>query len=156
MPPRPDPGSNGDDGLAVSRRAPVSFAVFALARAHRALAGRLLADLGLHPGQELLLMLLWERDGQSQRDLTRTIGLDHSTVVRSLQRLEASGLVTRARSVADGRLSVVFLTDRGRDLRAQTMAAWDELERRTVAGLTAEERSRFVALARTIAAGLDT
>ena len=39
---------------------PLSHAIFRLARVHRMLAGQLLRRCGLHPGQELLLMHLWE------------------------------------------------------------------------------------------------
>ncbi|MBI0384032.1 MarR family transcriptional regulator, partial [Streptomyces albiflaviniger] len=39
---------------------PVSHAIFRLARLHRMLAGQLLRRIGLHPGQELVMMHLWE------------------------------------------------------------------------------------------------
>ncbi|MFM9662805.1 MarR family transcriptional regulator, partial [Streptomyces scabiei] len=45
---------------------PMSYAIFQLARAHRARAAVLLRAMDLHPGQELLLMQLLDRDGQTQ------------------------------------------------------------------------------------------
>ncbi|PYI68547.1 MarR family transcriptional regulator [Arthrobacter livingstonensis] len=128
--------------------------MFALARSHRTLAGGLLGDLGLFPGQELILMQLWAEDGQSQKALGRTQRLDHSTIAKSLRRLEAAGLITRQKSPRDGRVTLVFLTPEGRGLQGRTMAAWGELERQTTEGLTATERGQFVALARKIAPNL--
>ena len=66
----------------------LSYAIFTLARAHRGYAAELLRELGLHPGQELLLMQLLDRDGQTQSELLDSVGLDHSTVSKSLGRME--------------------------------------------------------------------
>ena len=48
---------------------PTVHAVFRLSRVHRTMSGRLLRRLGLAPGQELLLLQLWDRDACSQTDL---------------------------------------------------------------------------------------
>ncbi|MCX5512142.1 MarR family winged helix-turn-helix transcriptional regulator [Kaistia algarum] len=133
---------------------PVSCAIAALTRSHRALAASLLADLGLHPGQELTLMRLWDEDGQSQKALCDALRLDHSTIAKSLRRLEETGLLTRCKSGDDARVQLVHLTEAGRALRERTRAAWAELERRTVAGLSEADQAAFVALARQIASGI--
>ncbi|MEU0738212.1 MarR family transcriptional regulator [Streptomyces sp. NPDC006134] len=138
-----------------AERFPVSFAVFSLARRHRALAAELLRGTGLYVGQELMLMQLWEHDGQSQTSLGRTLGLDHSTVAKSVRRLEEAGLVTRVRSERDRRSTLVHLTEAGRGLRASVMDAWARLEEATVQGLTARERERFAGLAHRIEENLD-
>ncbi|WAL68812.1 MarR family transcriptional regulator [Amycolatopsis cynarae] len=135
-------------------RFPVSFAVFAVARTHRALAAHLLRELGLFPGQEIMLLQLWDSDGQSQTSLGRTLGIDHSTVAKSVRRLEDAGLVTRTRSPQDRRVTLVHLTDRGRRLEKRVEEAWSALERETVKTLTTDEQATFVALARRIEAGL--
>src|SRR5438034_4844479 len=63
---------------------PMSYAIFQLARAHRGCAAAMLREVDLHPGQELLLMHLFDRDGQTQAELVESVGLDHSTVSKSL------------------------------------------------------------------------
>jgi MarR family transcriptional regulator, organic hydroperoxide resistance regulator len=138
-----------------ARDFPVSWAIFSLARSHRALAASLLSDVGLYPGQELILMQLWDQDGQSQKALGRTQRLDHSTIAKSIRRLEAAGLLSREKSSDDGRVTLVFLTDAGRALKEKTRAAWAELDRRTVSSLTPAQQDRFVALARAIAPNID-
>lgn len=141
------------DGAA--EKFPVSFAIFGLARRHRALAAELLRDLGLYPGQEIMLLQLWENDGQSQNSLGRTLGLDHSTVAKSVRRLEEAGLVVRARSAQDRRSTIVTLTQAGRDLETAVTEVWARLEGCTVKGFSVDEREAFVGLVRRIEANLD-
>ncbi|GGY11024.1 MarR family winged helix-turn-helix transcriptional regulator [Streptomyces hiroshimensis] len=151
-----DSPPGGDTPLSSAReRYPVSFAVFGVARTHRALASALLRDLGLYPGQEIMLLQLWERDGQSQQALGKTLGLDHSTVAKSLRRLAAAGLVTRQRSDADRRVTLVSLTPEGRALESRVAEVWAELEERATAGLSEEQRAQFVATARAIEAAIE-
>ncbi|MBJ2122421.1 MarR family transcriptional regulator [Arthrobacter sp. MSA 4-2] len=134
---------------------PASWAIYSLARSHRALAASMLAELGLFPSQELILMQLWDEDGQSQKALGQTQRFDHSTIAKSVRRLETAGLVRREKSSVDGRVTLVFLTDAGQALKDRTLGIWEELERKTVQSLTAEEQAQLVALARKIIPDLE-
>ena len=125
---------------------PASWAIFSVARSHRALAASKLAAVGLFPSQELILMQLWDEDGQSQKALGQTQRFDHSTIAKSVRRLENAGLVRREKSHADGRVTLVFLTDDGRALQEPVLEIWAELERRTVEGLSADEKNQLVSL----------
>lgn len=125
---------------------PVSHAVFRLARAHKELAGRLLRDAGLYPGQELLLMRLWDGGPQRQVDLARTLDSDAATMTRSVQRLERAGLVARTRNSADARSVIISATPASESLRVAVEKAWRALEATTVAGMTAAQRSEAVRL----------
>ncbi|WP_218148407.1 MarR family winged helix-turn-helix transcriptional regulator [Lentzea xinjiangensis] len=132
----------------------MSFAIFALARQHRGLASSLLADLGLFPGQELILMQLRDRDGRSQKQLVDALKLDHSTIAKSVRRLENAGLVTRAADEADARVKVVSLTETGRALQERIRNVWTELENTSNRGLTEQERALFVELAHKVVSRL--
>ncbi|MFD1149920.1 MarR family winged helix-turn-helix transcriptional regulator [Saccharothrix hoggarensis] len=125
----------------------LSYAIFTLARAHRGFAAALLRDLGLHPGQELLLMRLFDRDGQTQSELLEHVGLDHSTVSKSLRRMQDAGLLTREPSERDRRVLHVWLTDEGRALREPLTDLWSTLERASVRGLDPAEVDTFIRLA---------
>ena len=122
----------------------LSYAIFQLARAHRAYAARLLRDLGLHPGQELLLMRLLERDGQTQSELLAAVGLDHSTVSKSLRRMQEAGLLVREPAEHDRRATRAWLTDRGRAMRRALEEMWSELNRVSVGDLDAGAVERFI------------
>jgi DNA-binding MarR family transcriptional regulator len=119
---------------------PLSHAIVRLARVHRVQAAHLLRDLGLYPGQELMLMRLWERDEQPQGELAKLLGVDASTATKTLQRLETAGVVTRCAAPTDRRSVIVSLTDAGRELAARIATVWGELEERTTAGFSEDDK----------------
>lgn len=133
----------------------LSYAIFLLARAHRGYAAQLLRELGLHPGQEHLLMQLYDRDGQTQSELLASVGLDHSTVSKAISRMEQAGLLVRERSPQDRRVVQVFLTDAGRAMREPIERMWATLEATTTGALTRKEAKAFVASAEAIQRAID-
>lgn len=110
-----------------------------IARTHRNLAGALLRQVGLFPGQELLLMRLWNRDHQPQGDLVTALRLEAPTVTKMLKRLEAQGFVTRHRPADNQRIVIVSLSDKGRELKDDVGRLWGDLEQAAVGGLTSSE-----------------
>jgi DNA-binding MarR family transcriptional regulator len=109
-----------DDPLALSRQ--LCFAVQAAARAFERRYTELLAPLGLTYPQYVVMLALWQEDGQYQRDLCRRLHLDSGTLTPLLKRLEAVGLVSRARDAQDERLLRLTLTPKGQALRAEAVA----------------------------------
>ncbi|MCU1508560.1 MAG: MarR family transcriptional regulator [Glaciihabitans sp.] len=77
--------------------------------------------MGLTHPQYLVMLALWERSSRTVRDLGSALSLEPATLSPLLKRLEAAGLITRARNVADERALEVELTQAGRDLRAQAV-----------------------------------
>lgn len=124
--------------------APLSYAIFLLARAHRAYAAELLRQHGLHPGQELLLMQLLERDHQTQAELLDSAGLDHSTLSKSLRRMEVAGLLTRKPSTQDRRALVVSLTAKGKKMHEPLTRMWNKLEDTTLQGVEPDRVDELV------------
>ncbi|MDQ1033115.1 DNA-binding MarR family transcriptional regulator [Streptomyces umbrinus] len=139
-----------DDFPSTVREGRLSYAVFQLARAHRGYAAAMLREMNLHPGQELLLMQLYERDGQTQSELLTSVGLDHSTVSKSLRRMQEAGLLTREPAAHDRRVMVVRLTDKGHAMRKPIAAMWTVLEETSVRDLAPGEAESFIAIAGTI------
>jgi len=111
-----------------------------LCKAHRQKAETLLSEIGLHTGQEMLLMHLWRNDGCIQTDLVDELCVQPATITKSLDRLEAAGLVQRRADADDRRVSRVYLTDAGRALHKKVEAIWQELERSSFGPLTRDEQ----------------
>jgi len=132
----------------------LSYLVFQIAKAHRGLAGELLRPLGLYPGQELLLMQLWDCDGQSQTELILSLGLDASTVTKMVQRLEAQGHVVRKKSNEDKRSMMVSLTASGKRLRGDVEKMWASLNLVTTKNLSANEETQVSDFLKKIVSGL--
>ena len=134
---------------------PLSSLVPLTARAYRSLAAALLREVGLVPGQELLLMKLWAAEPQSQVELAQLLRIEPPTAAKMLARLERTGLVCRERSTRDRRVILVSLTDRGRALRDPVLRIWADLERRAVGDLTFQEQATLLALLRRVVGHVD-
>jgi DNA-binding MarR family transcriptional regulator len=76
----------------------------------------LLRPLGLTYTQYLVLMVLWEHDGQPVNDIGKQLMLGINTTSPLIKRMEAQGLVTRHDSTTDKRQQIVCLTPKGRRL----------------------------------------
>ncbi len=94
---------------------PLYSAANALIRAYRSV----LEDLDLTYAQYLTMLVLWEHNGISVKELGDKLHLDSGTLTPLLKRLEAKGYVERQRSVQDERIRVLLLTDAGQALKAQ-------------------------------------
>ncbi len=105
------------DPLALDRQ--VCFALAAASRSVIALYRPVLQPLGLTHPQYLVMLALWEHSPRTVRDIGATLLLDPATLSPLLKRLEAAGLVSRTRSVADERALDVQLTVDGTALRSQ-------------------------------------
>ena len=137
-----------------ARRAPrhrkpsetVSLRISAVSRVHRQHAGALLHKLGLSAGQELLLMLLWEKEPRTQAELTREMAIEPPTTSKMISRMATAGLIVRNQSESDRRNVLVTLTEAGRALEGPVNAAWRTLEEDTVGALTPAEQDTLLDL----------
>lgn len=93
------------------------FLVYRLHRSITDLYRPLLGDLGLTYPQYLVMLVLWESDPLTVGQIGARLHLDSGTLSPLLKRLEAAGLITRARAAADERSVEVTLTAEGRALR---------------------------------------
>ena len=80
--------------------------------------------------------------------LMRTALVTSGAITQRLDRLEERGLITRTRSVADGRAVVVTLTPAGRETLDAALPDHLETERGLLDGLTAAELEQLAALLR--------
>ncbi len=110
------PQADPTDHLRLDRQLCLSLysATNALIRAY----GPFLRPLGLTYPQYLVMLALWEGEEMSVTEICAGARLDTGTVTPLLKRLEAKGLLKRARSRADERMRVITLTAKGRRLRA--------------------------------------
>jgi DNA-binding MarR family transcriptional regulator len=95
------------------------FALYSASRAVTRAYAPLLAPLGLTYPQYLVLLVLWQRDGASVKQLGARLALDSGTLTPLLKRLEHQGLVERRRADDDERVVRIQLTADGRALRAR-------------------------------------
>lgn len=138
-----EPGTAEGHDDVLAELAPVSHAIFRVARLHKTLAGQLLRQAGLYPNQELVMMRLWTEGPQRQVDLIRMLQSEAPTMTRTIQRLEKAGLVRTSRSPDDRRAIIVEATAESETLRHEVEQAWATLESSTV-GRWPEDRRTAV------------
>jgi len=97
----------------------VCFRLYTAARLVMQAYTPLLSRLGITYPQYLVLMVLWEKDGQPVNDIARRLLLETNTVTPLLQRMEKHGIVTRKQGEVDKRQQIVSLTEKGKALEQQ-------------------------------------
>jgi len=118
----------------------------------RKLATRLLDQIGLHPGQEVVLLELASHGELNQAALAVALDIEPPSVAGILAKLEASGLVTR---VPRGREKRVTLTEAGRAAAAAAREVYAQMERVLAAGLTPAEVDTVVSALDQVSARAD-
>ena len=92
------------------------FAIYQVGHAFNRAYRPILAALGLTYPQYLVMLVLWEQDGLTVKDLGERLMLDSGTLTPLLKRLEGNGLILRKRGREDERQVLVELTEAGRVL----------------------------------------
>ncbi|CAN7682039.1 MarR family transcriptional regulator [Rhizobium sp. LjRoot98] len=108
---------NPDDDSGVTGM--LCFTLYSASHAFTQLYRPLLDKLGLTYPQYLVMVSLWNRDGQNVKELGNTLFLDSSTLTPLLKRLSAAGLITRTRNPEDEREVLLHLTEKGRAIEGQ-------------------------------------
>ena len=107
----------------------------------RALQMRL-AEHGVSFGHWTFLRILWEHDGLTQRALSEEAGVMEPTTFTALKAMERLGYLTR-RQMPENRKNVyVFLTPKGRALKAKLVPLAEDVNRVAVAGIAAADIAR--------------
>jgi len=99
-----------------------------------------LEEFGLYRGQQFVLCALWEQEGITHSELAEQLLVQPATITNALKRMEKAGLVERRQDTKDQRVSRVYLTDAGRNIRDVVEGVWGKLEEQTFTGFSLEER----------------
>jgi len=113
----------------------------------------MLAVVGLHVGQAMVLIEFWQPDGLRGGELACRLGVEPPTVTKMLRRLEDLGLLERRPDPADARSFRVYLTEKGRALEVPVMRRWERAEAQTFGVLDPAERRELGRLLRKVRAG---
>jgi MarR family transcriptional regulator, organic hydroperoxide resistance regulator len=132
-----------------------TFVLAKVCKAHRAYVDALLAEHGLHVGQEMVLLELWQEDGLRARELAVRLGVEPPTVTKMLRRLEGCGLVERSQDPADARSFRIYLTQKGHGLEEPVARCQAQTEQTALAGLSVDDRRTFRKLLIRVKSNLD-
>lgn len=90
-----------------------------------------------------ILVILWEREGITQKDLAERLYKDQTNIARMLFKLEKKGFVHRITHETDRRSLRVYLTAKGREIKADILVPSIEAYKKTIEGLSEEEVETF-------------
>ncbi|RZI41090.1 MarR family transcriptional regulator [Herbaspirillum sp. HC18] len=107
---------------------------------------RELGELEITPAIFGVLEVLQHNKGLTQSRLAAAIGLDRSSLVPLLDKLEKRNLVAREASQTDRRSNHLFLTPEGKQLLVKADKRIKQHEQRIVAGLTKTETKQLISL----------
>lgn len=131
---------------------------YELKRAQQALRARMdeaLRGRGMTTPQYAALSALEREDGLSNAELARRSFVTPQTMNGIVANLEAARLVQRRPHLEHGRIRQIFLTDPGRSVVRSAHPVVTEIERRMLAPLVDDERSRLLTALRACALALE-
>ncbi|HKF71735.1 MAG TPA: MarR family transcriptional regulator [Stellaceae bacterium] len=105
----------------------------------------------LTPGQFGVLVVIEANPGLSQTQLGNALGIDRSTVVAVIDRLESRGLVARQPAPTDRRSHALHLSDSGKTTLRRLTDRVRAHERQIARHLSANDQTRLVELLRRVA-----
>ncbi|WP_375175304.1 MarR family winged helix-turn-helix transcriptional regulator [Pseudooceanicola sp.] len=111
--------------------------------------------IDLTPEEWAILMVIWSRGPQRMTELAATTFRDRTTVTRMIDRLVRKGLIERQSSADDRRTVRIAVTPVGAAFEPEVMSVITPLIARAMAGVTAEDASRVLAILRQVSANLD-
>jgi MarR family transcriptional regulator, lower aerobic nicotinate degradation pathway regulator len=127
-----------------------------LRRCHQ-IAGAIFLDecelLELTPLQFAVLDSLLHEGPQDQVTLAGAAALDRTTISLVIRKLEARGLVRRAKSAQDQRANIVKITAVGKKLCRRALPAIEAAQQRIVEPLNGEETETLLRLLEKLSAG---
>jgi MarR family transcriptional regulator, organic hydroperoxide resistance regulator len=107
--------------------------------ATRALVRSLQTRLAKHEvsfGHWTFLRILWERDGLTQRELSREAGVMEPTTFAALKAMESRGYIVRRQLAGNRRKVHIFLTTGGRALKRTLVPLAEAVNHAAVRGVT--------------------
>jgi DNA-binding MarR family transcriptional regulator len=110
-----------------------------------------IATVGLTPRMWGALNVLDHEGAMTQQALGQCVGIDPSSMVATIDELEAIGLVERQRHPSDRRAHALHVTPQGREVLSRGRKLAAEAQEELLAGLGEEERAELHRLLLTIA-----
>ena len=98
-----------------------------------------LKGIGLTREQWSVLAILWKEDGCSQQTIADATNRDKPSITRLIDNLVKEGFVSREHHKTDRRTNLIYLTDKGKDIKQSVMEVVNETIDQSTEGLSQEQ-----------------
>ncbi len=96
-------------------------------------------SIEITPFQWVVLYRLWEKDRQTQAELSSKTFKDHPSMTRVIDGLQKHGFIRREINKIDRRSNIISLTEQGRSMKKILPPIVEEHLREALVGVTKEE-----------------
>ena len=120
------------------------FPLYALSREIIKLYKPLLEKIDLTYTQYIAMLVLWEEEKITFKNLGKKLHLDSGTLTPVLKKLEANNLIKKYRTVEDDRIVIVELTEKGLRLKNEILEIPEKMYSQS--GLSIEEVTELKAI----------
>jgi MarR family transcriptional regulator, organic hydroperoxide resistance regulator len=159
----PRRGHNGARPASAERRVPRDMGSesmgYLVRYAYRSFVKALAVELDPHDittGQWSVLRVLWQEEGMSQVELAQRMMMEKASLTPVLEGMASGGLIIRSRNADDRRKVNIFLTARGRRLKAMLLPSGRRINQRATRGMSGAEINRLRDLLSRLTANLNS
>lgn len=100
---------------------------------------QLFRSLDIHPGQAGMLWALKCRNGLSQKELAKKIGITPPSITAMIKKLEAEQLIEKHHDKEDQRIARIYITEKGREIAEYMGIVLKQMEQEAFANMSEEE-----------------
>lgn len=123
-----------------SRKNVVMNCLQSAARLSRTVLASRLNGHGFYAGQDQIMLALNHLDGQSPSELATRLGVRPPTITKTINRLQAQGVLEKRASQDDARQTHIFLTESGRETIKAIEKSVKKTEKQALRGLDKKEQ----------------
>ncbi|MGG2065456.1 MULTISPECIES: MarR family winged helix-turn-helix transcriptional regulator [unclassified Bacillus (in: firmicutes)] len=102
------------------------------------------ACTGISQSRLELLALLYQVDEISQSDLQKKVNIDGAAITRHVKQLEAKGIVLRRKKPEDNRITLVRLSEQGREQIESSKKEKERFMKEMLVNVSVEERNVLI------------
>lgn len=116
---------------------------------------KVLEPFNITTDQWEILVVLWNHEGLTQKELAKQLIKDQTNIARMLLKLEKKDFIYREPHETDGRALRVFLTQKGQDMKDDILKPSKIAFEQTIKGLSDDEVNIFRNIIKKITANID-
>ena len=118
----------------------LGFQIAQVAKSHKYATNKLLKEIDLHVGQEMVLTKLASKPDISFNELADFLKVTAPTITKVVKGLEGQGLILIKKDEIDKRVSRLRLSEKGNDKLVEIERVWKLVEDETFQSFSIEEK----------------
>ena len=131
--------------------APIGKWIAKLYKDHDQFVDDLLCDFDLnHSEGNLLVYLYKDGDGVSQKTIKENLAVDKATISRSIRSLIDKNYLKKERSLEDGRINLIYLTDKALKIKDEIREIYQKWFNKFLGDISEEEARQVIKTLKTM------